>query len=63
MESFLDSFAPDREDGLRNHKFVEAEIEEEKKDEEDPAQRLCLICGETRAKHASWATCKVCYEV
>ena len=55
MDTFLEAFSPDREDGLRNHKFVEAEIEEEKKDGEDQSQRLCLICGETRAKHTTWA--------
>ena len=38
VDTFLNAYAPDREGGLRNHKFIEQEIEEEKVDEETPAQ-------------------------
>ena len=38
VETFLDAYAADREGGLRNHKFIAQEIEEEKVDEEAPAQ-------------------------
>ena len=38
VETFLNAYAADREGGLRNHKFIAQEIEEEKVDEEAPAQ-------------------------
>lgn len=37
VDTFLNAYAPDREEGLRNHKFIAQEIEEEKVDEEAPA--------------------------
>ena len=62
-EAFFDAYAPESEDGLRNHEFnpKPKEIQEEKEnDEESPA--LCMVCEQTESKHPKYKPCPVCYE-
>jgi len=54
VENFLDALAPDKENGLHQHNFVEkkpAEIES-LPDSED--RTTCKVCDQEKKKHATF---------
>ena len=68
---FLDAFAPDKENGLHQHKFMSkndkttkpvAEMTEEEKKEYE-ANNICKVCDKESKKHVTYSVCKICCEM
>ena len=67
---FLDAYAPDKENGLHQHKFLtknekitkpQAEMTEEEKKEYDE-NNICKVCDKDSKKHVTFTICKICCE-